>query len=322
MTPLPVITAVIPTYNNAAFIQQAVASINAQTRPVDEIIIVDDGSTDNTAEIVNDLEGDIRYLRQGNQGPSAARNNGVQAAHGDMIAFLDADDQWTPEKIEHQLAVMQQYEQLVMVAGDMAEINLQDEVIVPSVLGKHSMHEVFTDLAGAPVQNALSLLMKINFIPTGTVLVKRSTLLDAGGFNADIRYGEDLELWARIAASGEIACLPEVLMLRRQHGRNATRSLGPLLEDLVKVTLSVRSWGAEYLHQQGSDPDLLVAEAMNNLGYWQFSSGQLATAQQTFMNSLREKTTLRALLYRSLCIMPASLVYTLRKIKQRVSGTR
>ena len=321
MTPSPVISAVIPAYNSAAFIHQAVASINAQSYQVDEIIIIDDGSTDNTEEIVKDLGDKIRYLRQDNQGPSAARNSGVQAARGDLVAFLDADDQWTPGRIQQQLAIMQHNSSLALVAGDMAEINLQDKIIVASVLNKHSLRETFANLEGAPVPNALSLLMKINFIPTGTVLAKRSSLLNAGGFNEKIRYGEDLELWARIAANEAIACLPEVMMLRRQHDHNATRSMEPLLKDLVKVTSSVRSWGARHLSRQGVDPNLLVADAFNNLGYWQFSSGQFATARQTFKNSLREKLTTRALFYQSLCIMPASLIRGLRQFKQKFTAT-
>ena len=321
MTPSPVISAVIPVYNSAAFIPQAVASINAQSCRVDEIIIVDDGSTDNTEAIVRGLGDNIRYIRQDNRGPSAARNTGIQAARGDMIAFLDADDQWTPDKIEHQLTVMQHNNSLALVAGDMAEINLQDKVTVPSVLNKHSLRGLFADLAGAPLPNALSLLMRTNFIPTGTVLARRSSLLNAGGFNENIRYGEDLELWARIAANEAITCLPEVMMLRRQHDHNATRSMEPLLEDLVKVASSVRSWGARHISRQGGNPDLLVAEALNNLGYWQFSSGQFATARQSFKHSLREKFTARALLYRSLCIMPASLIRNLRNLKQRFTGT-
>ena len=110
-------------------------------------------------------------------------------------------------------------------------------------------------------------------------------------------------------------------MLRRQHGKNATQATEPLLRDLIKVMMSLRAWDAEKLSLQGIDPDLLVAQAWGNLGYWQFDSGLLADARQSFRHSLKEKLTLRALLYGILCSMPANLVYGLRQIKQRIAGT-
>jgi len=314
------ISAVIPTYNSAAFIADAVGSIRAQTRPVDEIIVVDDGSRDDTAMVVQRLGGGLHYLSQANAGPSAARNRGIEAARGDLIAFLDADDQWTRTKIEQQLAVMEQNPAIALVAGDMAEIDLQDNITATSILSKHSLLDNFKDLASRPIPNALALLLKVNFIPTGTVLAMRAALEEAGGFTTDIRYGEDLELWAKVAAQHAIVCLPEVLMLRRQHGENVTQQTEPLLRDLVRVMVSLRDRIASELHQEGIDPDQLVAEAWGNLGYWQFSSGRLPDARRTFRSSLGEKITLRTLLYGILCLAPANLVYGLRQIKQRIAG--
>ena len=200
----------------------------------------------------------------------------------------------------------------------MAEIDSQDHTIVPSVLDKHDLLASFKDLHGSPIPNALALLLKTNFIPTGTVLARRTAIEEAGGFNTEIRYGEDLGLWAMISARHPITCLPEVLMLRRQHGENVTQATEPLLRDLIKVMSSLRAWDAKQLRQQGVDPNRLVAEAWGNLGYWQFSSGRLPDARQAFHSSLEEKATLRALLYSALCIMPERLVYSLRHIKQMI----
>lgn len=92
------VAAVIPTYNSAHLIRRALDSVVAQTRPVDEIIVVDDGSTDNTEEVVKAYAG-VRYIRQENSGAAIARNNGIFAAQSEWIAFLDADDEWLPDKI-------------------------------------------------------------------------------------------------------------------------------------------------------------------------------------------------------------------------------
>ncbi|GAH11728.1 unnamed protein product, partial [marine sediment metagenome] len=241
----------------------------------------------------------IRYIHQDNAGPSAARNCGVAAADSGFIAFLDADDRWTPDKIKRQLRAMESHPQAALVAGDMQEIDKDDAVLTPSVLAKHDILKFFQDLAGAPIPDAFALLMHINFVPTGTVLVRKAAFDDTGGFCADIRYGEDLEVWARIASQHPIVCLPEVLMLRRQHGQNATQNTGPLLEDLVKVTKSVRNWGGPKLRDQGLDPNRLVAEALWELGYWHFTREQLTEARHKFGESLREKFTGRSLLFAS-----------------------
>ena len=315
------ISAVIPAFNSADFIADAIGSIRAQTRPMEEIIVVDDGSTDDTAMIVQRLGDDIRYLHQANAGPSAARNRGFETAQSDLIAFLDADDQWTATRIEQQLAVMEDNPDVALVAGDMAEIDLQDHIMVPSVLEKHSLLAFFKELGTEPIPNALSLLLETNFIPTGTVLVRRIALEEAGGFSVDIRYGEDLELWAKVAARHPIICLPDILMLRRKHGENVTQHTEPLLRDLVRVMTSLRDWLAAELRQQGIDPDQLVAQAWGDLGYWQFATGQLEDARRSFRTGLKEKVMLRLFLYATLCSMPEGLVYGLRQIKQRIAGT-
>lgn len=309
------ISAVIPAYNSAAFITDAVRSIQQQTYPIDEIIIVDDGSTDNTEQIVSTLSGRIVSIKQQNQGPSAARNTGIEAAKNEWIAFLDADDQWTPNKIERQLEVLQKHPELVLIAGDMAEIDKNDQVITESVLDKHHLLTRFQSLDNRPIPNALAELVTKNFIPTGTVLVKKSALQEAGSFNPSIRFGEDLECWAKIAAKHPIACLPDILMLRRQHGDNATQLTAPLLKDLVKVMTSIRNDAAKELIAQKIDPNRLVANAYADLGYWLFSHYDLTEARRALSASLKEKPNKRALFYWLACLLPKELIKKLRNLK-------
>jgi glycosyltransferase involved in cell wall biosynthesis len=315
------ISAIIPAYNSAPYIADAIASIRGQTVPVSEIIVVDDGSTDATGEVVNETDPAATYIRQENRGPSAARNRGVESASGDWIAFLDADDQWTPGKTKAQIEALSSSPELRLVASDMSEIDLSGHTITPSVLAKHQLLPFFRGLDGRPIPHALVRLMRKNFIPTGTVLVRRDTLLENGLFNTDIRYGEDLELWARIAANHPIACLPEVHMLRRQHGLNATQSTLPLLADLVKVTRSIREACGKQLQQQGVNPDELVAAALWNLGYGQFASGDYKAARQTFSASTREHPSKRARLYRLVASLPPGLIGWLRTLKQGIRSS-
>jgi glycosyltransferase involved in cell wall biosynthesis len=313
------ISAIIPAYNSAAFIGDAIASIRCQTFPVSEIIVVDDGSTDDTGAAVKNADPTALYLRQENQGPSSARNRGVENAGGDWIAFLDADDQWTPGKTEEQIKALKNSPELQLVASDMAEIDHTGTTITPSVLAKHQLLPFFQELQGGPIPNALARLMQKNFIPTGTVLVRRNTLLEKGLFKTDIRYGEDLELWARIAADHPIACLPRVHMLRRQHGLNATQSTLPLLTDLVAVTRSIRKCCGDRLQQQGVNSDKMVADALWELGYRQFTNGDYGAARESFAASARERPSKRARLYRLATYLPTALIGRLKRLKQ---GTR
>jgi glycosyltransferase involved in cell wall biosynthesis len=316
------ISAVIPAYNCAAFIEEAIDSILRQSQPIDEIIIVDDGSTDNTEELVRSMANNtanptIVYTKQDNEGPSSARNRGIEIAKGDWIAFLDADDRWTPNKIALQMAALEKEPTLQLIAGDMTETDQQGAILVESVLAKHDLLDKFQTLAGRPIPNVLTALLNKNFIPTGTVLVKRAVLQDVGGFNPHIRFGEDLELWAKIACHHPITCLPEVLMYRRQHGGNATQSTVPMLEDLVKVMRSITVYGSEQLMQQGAYPNTLVASAFADLAYWHFSQCNYRLARKIFTLSIKEHPNKRAFFYAMICLLPTALIDRAKTLKQR-----
>ncbi|MEZ0123223.1 MAG: glycosyltransferase family 2 protein [Candidatus Reddybacter sp.] len=313
------ISAVIPTYNNADYIEEAIHSILGQTHPVAEIIVVDDGSSDNTATLIEALKQKserLIYIKQDNQGPSSARNRGIDAASGDWIAFLDADDLWTPDKIALQIAALQSEPQLKLIAADMSEMDRRGETIVASVLTQHQLLEHFQTLAGKAVPRAMAALLTKNFIPTGTVLVERACLTAAGGFNTHIRFGEDLELWAKIAADHPISCLPRVMMQRRQHGNNATQNVAPMLEGLVAVMQSLRHWGTEKLRRQGVNADHLVANALCDLGYWHFSEGNYRQARKILTASLKEQPSKRAFVYATACLLPKTLIQQVKIFKQ------
>ncbi len=318
------ISAVIPTYNNAAFITEAIDSILAQSHPVDEIIVVDDGSSDHSETLVKAIaqkSDKLIYIKQQNQGPSSARNRGIEAASGDWIAFLDADDRWPADKIALQLAALEREPSLQLIAGDMAETDEQGHVLIESMLAKHRLLGQFQTLKGRALNNALTALIEKNFIPTGTVLVKQAALKQAGSFNPDIRFGEDLELWAKIACHHPITCLPQRLMYRRQHGANATQNTGPMLEDLVKVMGSIGQYGAEQLRRQGVKPSTLRASALADLGYWHFSQGNYRQARNVFTSSLKAHLSKRALLYVTACLLPKTLITRLKVLKQQNIST-
>lgn len=308
----PDISVVIPSYQSAAWLPAAIASVRAQSVPVREIIVVDDGSRDDTPAVAARIP-DIVYLRQDNAGPAAARNSGIARARGAWVAFLDADDTWTQDRLEDQLATLARHPELVLVASDMCEVLPDGSVLTPSVLAKHGLLSRFEVLDGAPLPMAARRLLEKNFVPTGTVLVRRDALAAAGGFPTHIRWGEDLALWTRIAAEGAITCLPKVHMLRLQHGANATAATRAMLVDLVMVAREVAGWGRKTLRAQGVDVDRLIAEACNDLGYFHFDRGEFALARTALAEGLASRLTRRGLKYRLLACLPAPLVHGLRR---------
>jgi glycosyltransferase involved in cell wall biosynthesis len=204
------ISVVIPAYNHGAYIQDAIASVRNQSYPVEEIIVVDDGSSDNTADMVRSAGSDVRYFYQHNQGPSRARNLGAQNARGRWVAFLDADDWWDERKIEYQIAVLKHTPDAVLVYSSM-------EYILPD--GSREFVEAF------PLDRIWPTLRYRNCV-TGSgsgVLVRRDVLLEAGGFNDELAASEDWDLWIRLAAKYPFASAPKsVSFVRRLSGSNGS----------------------------------------------------------------------------------------------------
>lgn len=190
------ISAVIPAYNAAKYIARSIDSVLAQTHPVDEIVVVDDGSTDNTAEVIKDYGEQVRYIHQPNAGVSAARNTGIQAATSNWIAFLDADDEWLPEKIELQSQLLIRNPDLVWTTGNYYEC-LCDE----NRRAAHTpAHQSGKYLEKQDYFNSYFRAVELcQWGHTDCMLVQRNVFNEVGTFNADLPMSEDQDLWLRIA---------------------------------------------------------------------------------------------------------------------------
>lgn len=313
------VSVVIPTYNRAHFIGAAVASVRAQTYPCTEIIIVDDGSTDGTSSVVSELGAGIRYLRQPNAGPATARNTGIASARGDLIAFLDTDDRWQPQKIERQVALLERWPDVALVSADMAIADASGRIEVASNFARRGLLEFFQTLDGRPVPNAPRRLLELNFINTSTVVLRHEVLQTLGGFDTRLRYGEDLELWLRIAARHGIACDPTVQELRIEHDANVTKSIEPMLAGYVRMSEVIREWAGALMPSWGLDGDTFVADCLTDLGYWYFTQERLAEARAVLTRSLREQPSRRAMKYLAAACLPPSSLRTLRRMKSRLA---
>jgi acetyltransferase-like isoleucine patch superfamily enzyme/GT2 family glycosyltransferase len=204
------VSVIIPTYNSADLVVEGLRSILAQSYSAAEVIIVDDGSTDDTRERVAALEPAVRYVRQTNQGVAAARNRGLLEATGDVVAFLDADDVWHKRKLELQLRC------------------LQDEPGL-GLLGTLTVdwpREPFPSVDGAGAVRARGIrfdeLVVRNTIVTSSVVVRREVLNKVGEFDTALHGPEDFDLWLRVARVAGVANLPMALT----GYRNVAGSLG------------------------------------------------------------------------------------------------
>lgn len=201
------ISVVIPTYNYGKFVCQAVDSVLAQTCPPLEIIVVDDGSTDNTRELLKTYGNRIQYIYQENRHLSAARNTGIRAAKGEWIAFLDSDDLWHPQKLERISNIITTHPELSAVSTD--GITFQDQP--PAVKA------IFSG-AGSLIPIGLrELVYGVPFSGGSSAIVKRECLIQVGLFKETLRSVEDLDMWLRLAAHYRLMRLGELLTIVRVH---------------------------------------------------------------------------------------------------------
>lgn len=200
----PSISAIIPCYNNGAYIGQAIESVLTQGDYPIEVIVVDDGSTDDSAEVAARFEG-VTVLRQPNRGASSARNRGIAAATGDVVAFLDADDYWAPGKLTCQLEVMSSAGSTDVVYGSIEEF-------------------VSEDLPAAERSGVTARPGRQTVLLPSTLLLTRRALDEVGEFEVGDGSGEAIDWILRVNEAGlTVEPAPDALTYRRIHASNTGR---------------------------------------------------------------------------------------------------
>jgi len=215
----PKVSVVIPTYNRAKMLVEAVESALQQTHPPDEIIVMDDGSTDDTERVIARYSGKLRYVRQKNSGPAAARNHGMRLASGDFIAFLDSDDLWVPDRLERQFAALKSCPDLDFIFGLEAKFTAEQQFDGCEIKDR----DVWKSLNSVDyvVPEPFKLLLEENFIPTSSVLFRKRCIATVGFIDESLQQAEDYDFWLRFALHGcRFGFVNSVLCHRRQHGGN------------------------------------------------------------------------------------------------------
>ena len=203
------VSAIIPTYNRAGTIERAVNSVLAQTWKPIEVIVVDDGSKDQTVEVLAKYGDKIRVIRQANAGPSAARNAGIKAARGEIITFLDSDDAWLPEKTERQVKLLERTES----AGVKCCICNTRMEFASGTTTSFAAADLNPGMPEGIWTNPAAVLTTRFLLFNQVVAVRRKVLDEAGYFRTDLRLNEDYDIGLRIALMGPWAFITEPLMV-------------------------------------------------------------------------------------------------------------
>lgn len=216
------VAVIITAFNHARFLADALTSVRTQTRPADEIVVVDDGSTDNPAEVVA-LFSNVKIIRQQNRGPSAARNTGVRNCKSKYLVFLDADDRLLPAALEAGLARITAEPECAFVYGGHRLISVSGQPIGP---------DCFNPIIGDPY---LELLRGNPIIMHATLLYRRDCLLAINGFDEKHRRAEDYEVYLRLAQRYPIGSHPETVAEYRRHGNNVSDAYFKMLDGVLSV---------------------------------------------------------------------------------------
>lgn len=229
----PTVSVVIVTYNKADTLPAAINSVLAQTYLDREILVVDDGSSDDTSELVKAYGDTIRYLPKKNGGTGSARNLGIARSRGRFVAFLDGDDLWLPDKLQLQMEVFGR-------EPDLVAVQCSAYCVDPSL-------KVIEERLCTPAQDTLMDFLLFRNMPAfaSCVVIRREVLERVGGFGTDLVILSDWDLCCRLARVGTLRSVPEFLVLYRQYPNNQSRS--------VKIHL----WsGVRSLRRFFADPSL------------------------------------------------------------------
>lgn len=221
----PLVSVVIPCFNQVRYLRDAIESVVKQSYTRHEIVVVDDGSTDDSARIPLEYS-EIKLICQNNRGLSAARNAGLAASVGEYVVFLDADDRLLPEALESAVACIEAQPECAFVYGRYELIGVDGEPLSSSPV-RRTIGDYYLDL------------LRYNYIGMhATVMYRRSLLEAVGGFNTSLRACEDYDLFLRIARLHPIRAHDGVVAQYRQHGANMSRNAGLMLKSSLFVLRS------------------------------------------------------------------------------------
>lgn len=302
------VSTIIPTYNSPHYLIEALESVLSQTYKDMEIVIVDDGSTDNTKEVIQSyliLDRNIKYIYQNNGGTASARNTGIKFSSGEYIAFLDHDDIWLPQKTELQIKILDSDPSIGLVY---CRFQIMDEdkgsVLEPPKreLCRGGVYEKF--------------LVRCYINTASQVMIRKACIERVGYFDESLQIVDDYDFYIRVARHYKIEYLDQPLANWRIHRLNTSKAIEKMISNRIALRKKILK-----------DPDLskkqrlIVKQVLRRdyfeLGYYYISSCELKSGRKYFLKSLRYKP-LRSCIYLISSYLPIPAFKAVRELKQYI----
>ena len=281
---MPRVSVVIPTYNCARFLGRTIDSALRQTYRDFEVIVVDDGSTDETQALMASYGDGVRCIVQSNQGVSAARNLAIERSDGEFIAYLDADDLWRPEKLARQVEYLDAHPACGFVHTEVSVIDEQDQIL-------HALFNHETDRAVPQGRCVRDVLLR-SHIQTLTVMERRSAYDLAGGFDLRLPVAQDYLHWILVVLAGyEVGYLPEPLGQYRWRAGSLMSSQRRLLDDFVKIyegLLTEQHIGQRHGAEMGRIVEAQLYATQRHLAYLERRECSSIVARRRILNLIRK----------------------------------
>jgi hypothetical protein len=308
---MPEVSVIIATYNRGALLERALESVFGQTFGDYEVVVADDGSTDDTQERLRKHGSRVRVLRLEHQGrPSRVRNRAVENASGRFLAFLDSDDAWAPEKLERQVDLMLREPEVVLCYADTAFVGEDGRFLY-----LHSRRE--RPASGRVLHN----LLQRNFIALSTAMARTDAVRSVGGFEESLTMAEDWCLWLRLSAMGRVAFVNERLCTNAVGHQEMTGDKAALFEDALRALDIIQAELPRESQEHRVSLNRGRARMASMLGRRYLFSGRAADARRLFARALADDLLrVEALPFYVLSLLGPRPAAALKALKRVVVG--
>ncbi|HEY9099976.1 MAG TPA: glycosyltransferase family 2 protein [Thiobacillus sp.] len=298
----PRFSVIIPAFNAATTLQRAVDSVRRQSWPAYEIVVVDDGSTDETASVARQYGDEVRLIQQSNQGVSVARNTGAAAATGDWLAFLDADDWYTASRLEHHAQWIEEDAALDFLTGDYEYHDAEGNMLGTSMAQHESGRMLLAKASGAvrvvmETQAEITAFVADHFGDTHTLSVPRARFVQLGGYPTGFKVCEDVHFLTRLVAQSQrVGVICRSLGVYVIHGSSATRR-HPIAaqRENVRTLVDLERLADNFPYPVRQGVSLRMQNARYNLGCALSKSGQRVAAMGAVLPTLAGQPGWRSL---------------------------
>ncbi|MCP5158256.1 MAG: glycosyltransferase [Gammaproteobacteria bacterium] len=290
---MPLVSVIMPSYNTSRYIKEAIDSVLAQDYPNKELILIDDGSTDGTIDLVRSYRSQLKLITQANQGAAVARNAGLAAAQGEYIAFIDSDDCWLPGKLSLQASYLQAH-------PDLGVVYSRWQTWKPTPDGSFSMPLIQEVESGSQELDIVpersgwlyNRLLFGSMLHTITVMARRTLIDQVGQFEPDLKRGQDYDYWLRASRLTEIHQLNRVTALYRLHGSGCVTKYPTINYEEVVLEKALARWGLKGPNGEFTkfaDVQKRLAEICFGFGYYHYHDGDPYLAARAFARSVTRK---------------------------------